>query len=321
MSCCLSTDCSSSVEANSLERIQSYIDIEHESEAKDGGVPPAYWPASGDIRVENLTARYSPDGPVVLDNLSFHIKAGERVGVVGRTGSGKSTLTLSLLRCIFTDGEMYYDGIPTSSINLDALRSNITIIPQAVRRSTSSSDVLLPHTFAQPELLAGTLRKNLDMFGRHDDAELNDALRSAGLFTLQTEADESRLTLDSQIAGGGGNLSVGQRQIIALARAIVRQSKLLILDEATSAIDYETDAVIQASLRTELKSDVTVICVAHRLQSVIDSDKIVSDVQLAIVVAVLTCSVDGTGRWQGYRVRFTERVAQARERSPARACR
>jgi ABC-type multidrug transport system fused ATPase/permease subunit len=78
-----------------------------------------------------------PDGPVVLDNLSFHIKAGERVGVVGRTGSGKSTLTLSLLRCIFTDGEMYYDGIPTSSVNLDALRSNVTIIPQAVRRSTS----------------------------------------------------------------------------------------------------------------------------------------------------------------------------------------
>jgi ABC-type multidrug transport system fused ATPase/permease subunit len=136
---CLFADSSSSVEANSLERIQSYIDIEHEAEAKDGGVPPAYWPASGDIRVENLTARYSPDGPVVLDNLSFHIKAGERVGVVGRTGSGKSTLTLSLLRCIFTDGEMYYDGIPTSSINLDALRSNVTIIPQAVRRSTSPS--------------------------------------------------------------------------------------------------------------------------------------------------------------------------------------
>jgi ABC-type multidrug transport system fused ATPase/permease subunit len=194
----------------------------------------------------------------VLNKLSFEVKAGERVGIVGRTGSGKSTLTLALLRCIVTDGEVYYDGLPTSALNLDALRRNVTIIPQA------------------PELLTGTLRKNLDMFGNHDDVELNDALRSAGLFTLQTEADESRLTLDSQIAAGGGNLSVGQRQIIALARAIVRQSKLLILDEATSAIDYETDAVIQASLRTELKRDVTVICVAHRLQSVIDSDKIVS---------------------------------------------
>jgi ABC-type multidrug transport system fused ATPase/permease subunit len=133
----------------------------------------------------------------------------------------------------------------------------VTIIPQA------------------PELLSGTLRKNLDMFEQYDDAALNDALRSAGLFALQSDADENRLTLDSQIAAGGGNLSVGQRQIIALARAIVRQSKLLVLDEATSAIDYETDTIIQASLRTELKSDVTVLTVAHRLQTVMDSDKIV----------------------------------------------
>jgi ABC-type multidrug transport system fused ATPase/permease subunit len=251
-------------EANSLERIQSYLEINHEPAPTEDGVPPAYWPASGALRVENLTARYSTDGPVVLDKVSFEVKAGERVGIVGRTGSGKSTLTLALLRCIVTDGEVYYDGLPTSALNLDALRSNVTIIPQA------------------PELLSGTLRKNLDMFGKHDDAELNDALRSAGLFTLQTEADESRLTLDSQIAAGGGNVSVGQRQIIALARAMVRQSKLLILDEATSAIDYETDAVIQASLRTELKSDVTVICVAHRLQSVIDSDKIVSGRRRAV---------------------------------------
>ncbi|KAJ3558885.1 hypothetical protein NM688_g664 [Phlebia brevispora] len=244
------------IQANSLERINQYLSTDQEPKPKDGGTPPAYWPASGDLRVEKLTARYSQDGPLVLKDVSFHIRAGERVGIVGRTGSGKSTLTLSLLRCIPTEGNVYYDGLPTNDMNLDALRSKITIIPQV------------------PELLSGTLRQNLDVFGQYDDATLNDALRAAGLFSLQRLSNENRLMLDSQIASGGGNLSVGQKQIIALARAIVRQSKLLILDEATSAIDYETDAVIQSSLRNELKSDVTVITVAHRLQTVMDCDKI-----------------------------------------------
>jgi ABC-type multidrug transport system fused ATPase/permease subunit len=124
-------------------------------------------------------------------------------------------------------------------------------------------------------LLSGTLRQNLDPFSQYDDATLNDALRSAGLFSLQEETDEGRITLDSSVSSGGSNLSVGQRQILALARAIVRQSKLLILDEATSAIDYETDTVIQASLRQRLGKDVTLLTVAHRLQTIMDADKIV----------------------------------------------
>ncbi|KAL7284501.1 hypothetical protein ACG7TL_001792 [Trametes sanguinea] len=241
---------------NSLERIQQYLLIEREPKPTPEGVPPAYWPASGQLEVEKLSARYSEDGPEVLHEVSFEVAAGERVGVVGRTGSGKSSLTLALLRCILTEGNVRYDGLPTEKINLDALRSNITIIPQV------------------PELLSGTLRQNLDPFSEHDDAVLNDALRSAGLFNLQDESDQSRITLDTHIAGGGANLSVGQRQILALARAIVRRSKLLILDEATSAIDYETDSIIQASLRTELGKDVTLLTVAHRLQTIMDSDKI-----------------------------------------------
>ncbi|KAF8803422.1 multidrug resistance-associated ABC transporter [Phlegmacium glaucopus] len=244
------------VEANSLERIQGYLEIEHEPKPTQAGIPPAAWPTSGELQVEHLSARYSTTGPKVLHDLSFHVKPGERIGIVGRTGSGKSSLTLSLLRCILTEGDVYYDGIPTNTINLDALRSSITIIPQ------------------MPELLSGTLRRNLDPFEQNDDATLNDALRASGLFSLQTDTDEARLTLDSDVASGGNNLSVGQRQIIALARAIVRNSKLLILDEATSAIDHKTDSIIQSTLRNELGTDVTVLTVAHRLQTIMDADKI-----------------------------------------------
>ncbi|KXN81115.1 ATP-binding cassette transporter abc4 [Leucoagaricus sp. SymC.cos] len=244
------------VQGNSLERIHGYINIEQEPKPIKEGEPPAYWPASGSLVVENLSARYSKTGPKVLHDISFEVKSGERVGIVGRTGSGKSSLTLALLRCIFTEGNVHYDGLKTSNLNLDDLRSKVTIIPQI------------------PELLSGSLRHNLDPFDQYDDATLNDALRAAGLFSLQADMDEGKITLETSIASGGGNLSVGQRQILALARAIVRGSKLLILDEATSAIDHKTDTAIQTSLRHELGHDTTVITIAHRLQTIMDADKI-----------------------------------------------
>ncbi|KAF9078002.1 hypothetical protein BDP27DRAFT_1207896 [Rhodocollybia butyracea] len=238
--------------SNSLERIENYLDIEQEPKAADSGTPPAYWPASGDLRVEGLSAKYSLDGPEVLHELSFHCKSGERIGVVGRTGSGKSSLALSLLRGIYTSGDVYYDGLSISKLNLEALRTNITIIPQ------------------MPELISGSLRENLDPFEEHDDLTLNDALKSSGLHDLQVDVpDKDRITLDTMVSSGGNNLSLGQRQIIAFARAIVRRSKLLIMDE-----DYKTDGIIQSSMRNQFTADVTSIIIAHRLQTIIDADRI-----------------------------------------------
>ncbi|KAJ3763696.1 hypothetical protein EV360DRAFT_66088 [Lentinula raphanica] len=246
----------------SLERLDSNLKIDHEARVGDGSMPPAHWPSSGELRVENLHAKYSPDGPAILHGLSFRVESGERIGVetVGRTGSGKSTLTLALLRCILTSGSVYYDGILTSTLNLDALRSQITIIPQT------------------PELISGTLRQNLDPFEEHEDYALSEALKSAGLTSLQEDLEvQDRINLDTVIANGGTNLSVGQRQIIALARAIVRRSKLLILDEATSAVDHKTDTIIQESLQREYMArggDATIITIAHRLQTIMEADRI-----------------------------------------------
>jgi ABC-type multidrug transport system fused ATPase/permease subunit len=243
---------------NAVERVVEYLGVSQEAPAIiEKNRPPAYWPSSnGQLVVENLVVRYSPDLPDVLKNISFVVQPSEKIGVVGRTGSGKSSLALSLLRMIEARaGRITIDGIDISTIGLEDLRSRITIVSQDV------------------SLFSGTLRSNLDPFEEHTDQECWDVLERCHLTRLLSRAiEKGGFTLEMPISQGG-SLSAGERQLVALARAVLRKTNIIIMDEATSQIDSRLDDQIQTTICEEL-SGALVITIAHRLKTIIDYDRI-----------------------------------------------
>ncbi|GAA5833694.1 hypothetical protein JCM11251_003207 [Rhodosporidiobolus azoricus] len=241
---------------NSVQRIIQYTtEVETEEPRSDKKEPPAHWPDSGAVEFDHFSARYAEDGDDILHELSLRIKPGEKVAIVGPSGCGKSSLSLALLRFILnSNGSIKVDGRALSDTNLDAIRSRFTLVPQ------------------DPTLFSGTLRTNLDPNNEHDDATLWNAIKRSG-FVKADDANNGRTTLDSPVGSGGSNLSQGQRQLLGLARALVRGSKIIILDEATASLDNESDALVQRVIREEFQG-ATNLTVAHRLESVIDFDRI-----------------------------------------------
>ncbi|KAJ2448635.1 hypothetical protein EV183_005328 [Coemansia sp. RSA 2336] len=243
----------------SVERAHQYIEIDQESPAVcaiDSELPQD-WPARGNIEAIEVEAGYQPSKPV-LHKLSFKIDHGTKIGVVGRTGAGKSSLTMALLRLIeASHGKIMLDGVDIASVGLETLRQGITTIAQ------------------NPTLFNGTVRFNLDPLNKHSDIQLIIALQATKLLkTVEPSSTAIFSSLNDIITNNGQSLSLGQRQLVSLARALVQKSPLIILDEATSAIDFDNDAHIQQVLRGPEFRNSTLICVAHRLSTIIDYDQV-----------------------------------------------
>ncbi|XP_067131316.1 ATP-binding cassette subfamily C member 4-like [Centruroides vittatus] len=239
---------------NSVKRILKYSNLKSEAsyESLPNKRPPSDWPETGEIRFDNVSLQYSKDKNIVLKNLTFHIRPGEKIGIVGRTGAGKSSIIASLFRITEPTGTITIDGVDIKDMGLRDLRSKISIIPQ------------------DPMLFTGSLRRNMDPFNEYSEEMMWNAIEEVQLRELISKLPGG---LDTHLTEGGRNFSVGERQLICLARTILRQNKILVMDEATSNIDKKTDSCLQKIIREKFES-CTVLTIAHRLHTIIDSDRV-----------------------------------------------
>jgi ABC-type multidrug transport system fused ATPase/permease subunit len=235
------------LQMNGVERLQYYIDeLPEEAAEVTDYKPPSGWPALGEIEFRNLEMRYNEDLPLVLKGLNIVIKPGERIGIVGRTGAGKSSITMVLFRLVEpSGGAILIDGVDITKLGLFDLRHALSVIPQ------------------DPVVFSGTLRYNLDPFNEYKDEAILEVLESCG--DIKTVVQANKLGLNMAVAENGENFSVGQRQLICLARAILKNSKILCLDEASASLDYDSDALIQSIIRDHSTFNTkTIITIAVR---------------------------------------------------------